>query len=292
VAHSRRIHLLLALLLILWSANFIFVKLAVRELPLGLVLGLRYVLAAVLMAPVYLVARDRQYPPWRWRDAPGLFGVGFVGLVGNQLLFVTALSMTSVAHGAVITAISPILVLLGAAAVGQEQITARRVAGMAAAAAGIAVLQLGKSESGGATWSGDALMLASAVVLAAYNLAGRGATARFGSLALNAVGYLTAGVLALPLVASKAAIGRAMGASAPAWAGILYMAAATSVAGYLIYTYALGHLPASRVASLVYLQPVLAAAMAMVVLGEHPGAGFVPAVALVLGGVYVVERPG
>jgi drug/metabolite transporter (DMT)-like permease len=81
-------------------------------------------------------------------------------------------------------------------------------------------------------------------------------------------------------------------ASLLAWMGVVYMAVASSVAGYLIYAHALRHLPASRVSVVVYLQPLLVSLLAIVMLGERPGAGFLPAVALVLIGVYVVERMG
>ncbi len=121
----------LALLLVLWSANFIFARFALRELPLGLVLGFRYVFSAGLMLPV--VAAARRTPAWRehkWnrRDLPALLTVGLLGLVGNQVLFVIGISMTSVAHAGVITTLSPVLVLLGSAARGHEHISRARIA--------------------------------------------------------------------------------------------------------------------------------------------------------------------
>jgi drug/metabolite transporter (DMT)-like permease len=133
-------------------------------------------------------------------------------------------------------------------------------------------------------------MLASVLVFAAFNLAGKPYAERAGSVRMNAVAYFAAGLLALPVALWS--LSRGAHGSVLAWSGIAYMAAGSSVAGYLIYAYALRHLPAARVSVVAYLQPVVVSLLAIVMLGERPGAGFVPAVALVLTGVYIVERRG
>src|SRR5260370_42290175 len=100
----------------IWSANFIFARFALRELPLARVVGFRYVFSATLRLPVVALGDRgavRREHPWVWQDLPGLLTIGLLGLVGNQALFVIGISMTSVAHAGVITALSPVLVLLG-----------------------------------------------------------------------------------------------------------------------------------------------------------------------------------
>jgi len=283
--------LLLGLLLLLWSSNFIFAKFALRELPLAMVVGLRYVLSGICMMPVMAVVRRRSPAPaqnWRLQEIPWLLAVGLLGLVGNQVLFVIGISMTSVAHAAMITALSPVLVMVGAGVTGVERITPIRVLGIVIAACGVVVLQFSRGATGGASGKGDAVMLVSVVVFAGFNLLGKPLAERFGSLQMNAVAYGGAGVLALPLVIGNWT--RSAQASLLAWVGVAYMAVCSSVIGYLIYAHALRHLPASRVAVVLYLQPLLASLLAVSILGELPGTAFLPAAALVLGGVYTVER--
>lgn len=287
----KRVYGLLIILLILWSSNFIFAKYALREFTLDMAIALRYVVSAVCMLPLVLAGRRSsswQSYPIRWSDAPWLLTVGLLGLVGNQVLFLVGLSMTSVAHASVITALSPVLVLVGSFLTGIERITTTRIAGLAIAASGVVVLQFSRGASGGATAAGDGVMLASVLLFAAFNLLGKPLAERYGSLKLNAFSYIAAGLLALPVVVNGWTASTRAGALA--WAGVLYMAAASSVLGYLIYGYALRRLPASRVAVVIYLQPLLASLLAVVMLGERPSAGFIPAAALVLGGVYTVQR--
>ena len=67
------------------------------------------------------------------------------------------------------------------------------------------------------------------------------------------------------------------------------MSVAPSIVGYLIYSYALRHLSASRVASATYVQPVLATLMAVLFLGEQPGLRYACGAAVVLVGVWLVQ---
>jgi drug/metabolite transporter (DMT)-like permease len=256
-----------------------------------MVIGLRYLLSGVCMLPVVLMGR--RDPKWHEhaltpRTVGAIVAVGVLGLVGNQVLFVIGISMTSVAHAAMITALSPVLVMVGSGMWGLERITLIRAAGVVVAASGVVVLQFSRGGTGGAHWSGDLIMVISVIVFAGFNLLGKPLAEEFGSMRMNAISYAAAAVLAAPLVVWK--WNQSAGASAVAWMGVGYMAAASSVLGYLIYAHALRHLPASRVAVVLYLQPLLASLLAVLILGERPGAAFIPASILVLGGVWLVER--
>jgi len=78
--------------------------------------------------------------------------------------------------------------------------------------------------------------------------------------------------------------------SVTGWLCALYMALFPSIAAYLIYYYALSHIPASRVASFSYLQPVFATAMAVFLIDEPLTAPVVAAGVGILAGVYITER--
>jgi drug/metabolite transporter (DMT)-like permease len=294
VGPSRsQLYSLLGAMLVFWSANFIFAKLAVRELPPILVVCFRTLLSGLFMLPVYSFAKDRvEHGVRRWTraDMPVLIACGVLGVVGNQLLFVVGLSMTSVAHGSVITAMGPMFVLLGASLFGHERLTARKLGGMIVAASGVAVLQIGRSATGGATFAGDLIMICSTAVFAAFSVLGKRIAAEFGSLTLNSFAFIAGAILLLPLTIWDSFRYDLTRVSAAAWTGVFYMALFPSIAGYLIYSYALRYLPASRVSSVSYLQPVLATLVAILFLHELPAPSFAGGAALVLGGVYFTER--
>lgn len=289
-----RLYGLLGLMIVIWAVNFLFAKVAVREAPALLVACLRTVLSGLIMIPVYRLARrrppDPALRPFTARDLPRMAAIGVLGIVANQFVFVMALSYTSVAHGAIVNATAPVLVLLGAAAMGIERLRPRRLAGMLAAAGGVAMLQLGRGMGGQSSPVGDVLMLANAALFAGYSLLGGPLIGQVGTLAVNAVAYWGGALLSLPFAIwglVELGPGRIGGA---AWAGILYMSIAPSIIGYLIYSQALRYLPASRVASVTYLQPVLATLLAVAFLGERPGLAYACGAVVILGGVWLVQR--
>jgi drug/metabolite transporter (DMT)-like permease len=288
-----RLYGLLGLMVLIWGANFIFAKLAVRETPPLLVACIRTVISGLIMIPVYRLAHRRPDPsvrPWTSRDLPRMAAIGVVGIVVNQVLFVVALAYTSVAHGAIVGATAPVMVLLGAAALGHERLGRRRVLGMAASALGVAVLQFGRVPGGHPSPLGDLLMLGNAALFACFSLFGKGLSAEVGPLAVNAVAFWGGAILAFPYAAWGLWHLGPSNISAVAWISILYMAVAPSLIGYVIYSYALRWLPSSRVASVTYLQPVLGTLLAVVLLGERPGLVYCCGAAVILGGVWLVHR--
>jgi drug/metabolite transporter (DMT)-like permease len=290
-----RLYGLLGLMLVIWAANFIFAKVAVRDTPPLLVACLRTVISGLVMIPVFRLVRGRvpdpALRPLTARDLPRVAAIGVIGIVGNQFLFVLAISHTSVAHGAIVGATSPALVLLGAAALGIERLRPVRLLGMLAAAAGVGVLQIGNLTGGHGSALGDALMLGNAALFAGYSLLGGPLTAEVGTLAVNAVAYWGGAIVTLPFaVWGLFHVGGPGHIGAAAWAGIVYMSVAPSIVGYLIYSHALRYLPAWRVASVTYLQPVLATLLAVAFLGEQPGLAYACGALVILAGVWLVQK--
>lgn len=286
------LYALLAIMLLCWSANFIFAKIALREFPSTLVVCLRTLIAGVAIVPIYFFGRER----WNWgghawtrRDVPRLLSLGILGLVGNQVVFVFAVSQTSVAHCSLLCALVPIFVLVGATWMKQEEITHRKLSGMLIAITGVGVVQLGTTASGQSSLLGDFLMLISCIIFAAFTVLGKSPASEFGPLTINFFAFVGGAVLLLPYSIWCLARLDVAHISTAAWISIVFMGIFPSIVGYLIYAYALRHLPASRVSSVSYLQPVLATILAILFLNERPGLAFVAGAILVLGGVWFTQ---
>ncbi len=281
---------LLGFMILTWGLNFVVGKIALREIPPLAVAAMRTVIAGVFILPVFLWRTRGRRRSWPARDVAYLLFLGVALAVGNQLLFVVGLSRTSVAHAAVAVALSPITALLIAAIAGQERITGRKAAGMLIAFSGIIALQLGRTGGNGPTLAGDLILLLSGSMFAAYAVFGKALTARYGSLTANTFAYTGGAVLMLPATVWLLGTFHAARVSIAAWAAVAYMAVFSAVVAYMIFYYALQWLPASRVSAFSYLQPLIAAGSAALILGERPTAGFAAACVLVLTGVFLTER--
>jgi drug/metabolite transporter (DMT)-like permease len=291
------LYALMLVMVLLWSANFIIGKVALREFPLVLLGALRIGLAGVFVAPVYwrkVRTAGEWFPPGR-----ELFLLAFVAAcsVGNQLLFLIGLDRTSVAHSALIIGIGPIFVLLIAAGIGLERITLRKVAGMTMALAGVAVLvhqASGPRASGSAqteaTLAGDAVTAAACVLFSMFAVYGKKVTESYGTLAVNGFAYVSGAALLAPIMLWQARGFPFAHVSAAAWSSLVYMALFPSLICYLIYYHALTKISATRVSAFIYFEPVIATLMAIAFLGERITAPLVASGTVIFAGVYLTER--
>jgi drug/metabolite transporter (DMT)-like permease len=75
------------------------------------------------------------------------------------------------------------------------------------------------------------------------------------------------------------------------WGNALFVVIATTYLAYLLNTYALKELSASVVSAYIYLQPLLAAVIALYVGSDHIDLLKVISACLIFAGVFIVSRP-
>lgn len=279
---------LIALLAVVWSANFIFAKIALRELDAMSLAMLRFSLAGVIILPVYLWKRG--VPTWLSKQDWFFLFISALSIGGNQLAFVQGLSRTSVAHSALILALTPVWVLLMSRILGHEAITAAKLTGFAIAVAGVGVLQARHSAGNTSTVLGDFLILIASILWAAYTVASKAARERFDGLTMNTITY---GGTALVFAPMTLWFGRNVdfgGLSLGAWGSLLYMAIFPTLVGVAIYFHAMRYMPATRISMVAYAQPLLATVFAMAALGERISQSVILGGVLVILGVIWTER--
>lgn len=273
----------------MWSINYVAAVVALREFsPLTLV-AFRFEFAAALMLVIYLAQKRRTRIQRRhiWL----LVWLAFFGVIMNQGLFTTALDYTLPSHSAIIVAIDPILILALARALGIESLSVGKVAGMVLAFAGIALLEI---PNGPGVHSnillGDCITLGGAIAFSVYTVLAKRVTADYDAIALNTFNCVGAAIVFLPIAIRQAAVLNWKAIAWQTWAGTFYMAIFSSVAAYVIYYWALRHMDPSRVAVINYLQPILVIVAAAAFLSERPSRHLLIGTAVVLVGVYLVER--
>jgi drug/metabolite transporter (DMT)-like permease len=286
------LYLLIAAMVLFWSANYIIGKIALREIPPLLAGGLRVAMAGVFMLPVYASQRGGT-TSWSRRDLPMLVYLGVFGVTLNQLFFMIGLSRTSVAHSALLIAMTPIFVLIIAAIAKQERITLRKAAGMLIAFGGVGILNLlpvtGPPGSQ-PTVVGDVFIFLAAATFALFTVIGKTVSLRLSGVTVNTFSYLTGAVALAPIAIWQGRDFAFARVSAAGWMSLVYMALFSSVICYLIYYYALGQISASRVAAFSYLQPVVATIMAAAVLRERVTLPLIAGGVVIFAGVFLTER--
>lgn len=278
----------ISLMTVIWTLNPIAGKIALRDFSPMMLVTLRTAISGFLMAAVLWFTR-RSQPKIARKDWLLLifFGVGLQ--IGNQLCFINGLRHTSVSHTAFIYALTPILVLLLATYRGQESFRFRKLLGMLICLTGVMLLV--RDDAGGeATPFGDAIVFVAIILFATFTVFGKELQQRYGGVLLNAFAYIGGGIALQPVLWVGNPQFDYAAVPSHSWLAVLYMAAGPAVFGYLIYYWALSHVPASRVAAMQYLHPPLATTFSALFLGETVTLMLGLAGALILLGVFLTER--
>ena len=285
-------HALMLVGTIFWAANIIAGKFALRSMgPLALA-QVRVAGAAVILAVAFalwrkpslqLAARD-----WGYLALTALFGITL-----NQIFFIGGIGKTSVAHSGLIVALGPVMVLMLSCVMRLEALTILKSVGAVIAFAGVAVLTTGKARPGNpATPAGDVIMLIGTAVFAYYTILLKKIADHCDALSLNTVLFIIGAALLLPFSVGEMQAVRWTALPPEAWWSIGFLVICGSVLAYWIYAFALTELTATRVAAFAYLQPVIAAALGVWLLGEALTGRVIGGGALILLGVYLTEREG
>jgi len=260
-------------------------------LPLGL---LRFLGASVLLSLLLLRVRppgQRMPPKSAW---PQLLVLSFVVVPVSQGFFQTGLALSTAAHAALLYSLTPLFVLLLAQALRRELPGLRTALGTLIALAGtLYVLAWRGLDLSRGPLVGDLLLLVAVIAWALFTAEGRPLVTAHGPLPVIAWTLIAGTAMYLPLgVASLAAPGtvqRIVHASRAAWLGVGYLILVTSVIAYLLWYWALAHLPAARVAVFTNLQPLATAVLAHLFLGEHVTPQFIGGALVVISGVVLAQ---
>lgn len=271
-----------------WSFNFIIAKVALEYINPYAMTSFRIVLSGILMVPIYF-GRPRRTRLNR-RDIWNFAVLGFFGVVVNRGLFIVGLNYTTAGHSALIVASGPILILLLARAWKLEKITRAKLIGMAVCFIGVAILVGGEElHHHAGTWVGDLIALCGTSGFAIYTVLAKRVALQYDTIAMNTFCNLAGAIFLLPM-SIREAVRLNWAAVGPwGWFGLAYTVLVASIGAYLVFFWALAHMPASRLAVFTYVEPPLAALLAVMVLGESPTKALLIGGAMILLGVYLAE---
>jgi drug/metabolite transporter (DMT)-like permease len=246
----------------------------------------RVIVASTLLLPLWAVkTRGRPLPNRQTIGLAALGGVFFafdVALFNSAILITTATSTTLIANS------TPIWVALGSWLLWKELPPLGFWVGFGVILVGMMALVGSDVLHHTALGYGHLMAVASSAWYAAYLMTTHRVRVTSDTLTFTAISVaasaVTLGVVCL-------VTGVPMSGFAPSsWAAVVALGLISQVGGYLAITYALGHLRATVTSVSLLAQAPLTALLAMPLLGERLSPAQALGGALVLGGVYVVNR--
>ncbi len=288
-ARSRRLAELGALaVMVAWSFNFVTVKAAISAVPPVGFAFVRFLLAGLLLLGIT-----------RWREGsvglprPAAIRIGLLGGLGfglYQLLWATALALTTAGTSSLLVATTPIFTLLAAVATRAERGHRLRYVGAIVAFAGVSLVAAGSGLRVDGAGLGDVMTIAAAACWGWYLALSAPLLATYSPLRLTTWAILAgSAVLAAPGLV-ELATGDLSAVGPRHIAAILYSGIVAGGLANVVLFRAIALLGPSRIANLQFLVPALTIVLAALLLGEPILAVQAAGLAVIVAGIVVARR--
>jgi drug/metabolite transporter (DMT)-like permease len=289
-ARPWQIHLALAGAQVGFALFPIFGKLALASIPPFLFAAFRVVAAAILLDGIRRVQTPEKILA---ADRPRLVLYALLGVSFNQVLFIFGLFLTTAINTTILTTTIPVFTLAAAVLLRREKMGLRAGLGILLAGAGaLALLNVQRFDWSNDSFRGDLLLILNCTSYSLYLVLSRPILAHYRALTFTAAVFRY-GAVFIVLVAIPDLL-RFQPSRVPplAWACMAAVILLCTVIPYLLNAWALARTHASRVAFYVFLQPLIATALAIPILGETLSFKTVVAGLLILGGLGVTVLSG
>lgn len=273
---------------ILWGTTFLAIRIAVEELPPLFAAAARFFIAGVLLYGAVRLKGEAAPSRRQWGNLARLALLLFVAEYGP--LFWAERYVSSGVASVLAATITILIMLAEVFLLRQQRLSWATLAAAATGFLGVAVLVLqGGSGSaamlpsllliaGCASWACGSVMARSLDLPASRSVAS-GAMMMLGGAGLFALAALFGELHPLPHLTLRAALAEG------------YLIVFGSLMGFTAYMWLLGQMPAGRVASYAYVNPVVAVALGYLLMGERVTVRTLAGSALVLVSVFLILRP-
>jgi drug/metabolite transporter (DMT)-like permease len=276
---------------LIWGTTYFGIRVSLETMPPMVMGGLRWVFAGGVLG-AYMLTRGEKLP--RGRELRSAMLLGFLMLVLGNGGVVWAEMYVPSGLAAVVIASSPFWMAgVEAFQPDGERMTWNTALGLLVGFSGIVLLiwpELMHDRSGGSGFLAG--MVALQIACLGWSL-GSSYSKRHGRqenvFSATAAQMLAGGVMMLAIGTVRGEWS-ALSFSTRSASAFLYLSTIGAIGGFVAYTYALRHLPVSLVSLYAYINPIIAVALGVALLGEPFTSRMAVAAALVFGGVAIIRR--
>ncbi|KXK49403.1 MAG: DMT family transporter [Chloroflexi bacterium] len=277
----------------IWGGMYVVSDVVLPVIPPFTLLTLRLVLGgAVLLGLLAYQRRNGNGPAFPHRaDLPALLGVGIIGFgvsIGAQFV---GTDLSTAINGSVVTSASPAFIVLFAALILRERLTVRRVLAVGLASVGVLlILDLSQANFSSDTFRGDVSLAVAAVTWALYSVLVRRVSRNRDTLVVTLAAF--AGGLFLTAPAALIESGtRPIGEITPAIVlGVLYLGVISTAVAMWMWNRAFALVDASVASLFFFAQPVVGAALSVILLGQPLTVPLIAGSVLIAAGVLLALR--
>ncbi len=252
-----------------WGCGFFFGKIALEEMSFAHMVLYRFLFAIVVLLPLLVTHR----PGLNRREWGLLVAAAFFGVPVQFLIQFYALSITTVSHAALMVGTMPVILAVGAAAFAHERMD--RMGWMALAGstcgAGLIALSGDLHSKGGATLTGDLLVVVSLLIALFWILINKELMERHSHVVVTAYGLLIGTAMLVVWVPVRYGMPPMAGVSVKAWLALAGSGVLCTATTTLLWNWGMTQVPASQAGVLLNMEPLMGSLLGVLVLGERLG---------------------
>lgn len=283
----------LALLIahLIWGANFVVAKITLQEFPPMSLAFLRFAIASLFLAPFFLA--ETKKVKIDKKDLPKLISIGILIITLNITLFFEGIKKTTVIDASILSLTVPLLSVLFGWLFLREKIFLINLFGVGLGLFG-ALIIIGLPELLSGSFStqstiGNVLIILASISWVLGSIVAKPLLGKYGSLIVTAVAFIV-GTTTFLIPAAIEYINN------PSWPsqitilgllGLAYMALLSSISAYFLFEWGLLKTSVYKANLLHYIEPLIAAFLAVLVLGENISSAFLIGGALIALSAYL-----
>ncbi len=277
---------------IFFAINFTAVKWLINKQliqPFGLN-WIRMLVTVSMLWGLYLAYPTRS--AIRKTDWPRIIVCSLTGIVINQLLFIKGLSMTHSIHATLLMLGTPIFIVLLGIWFYHDRLNVRKWMGLLLGVVGSSILILSSGKTGNASdviW-GDVLVIINAISYSFYFILVKPLMNKYHPLLITRLLFTIGLVVALPFCWKEFATTPWHLYASLDWVVLAQITICGTFFAYTFNIYGIKHLGPGVAGSYIYTQPIFAAVIAMVILGEGLEIYKIIAGVCIFTGVFLANR--
>ncbi len=276
---------------LIWGANFVVAKVTLDEFPPMSLAFLRFSLACLFLAPfVWVQIKKVKIDK---KDLPKLAACGLLMITLNIAFFFEGISRTSAIDASLLTLIIPMFSVLIGWIYLKEKIYLINLGGVFLGLIGALIIvglpQIITGSYSSKTVIGNLLIIAASIVFVIGAVYSQKMLKKYSTLIVTAIAFLVGSVTFFaPAVREYL--------QNPDWTqfitpvgilGLIYMTLLSSISAYFLFEWGLSKTSIVKADLFQYIEPFIAASLAVFLLGEKLSASFLTGAVFILAGVYL-----
>ena len=226
-----------------------------------------------------------------WKQhGPRFILCSFLGVTANMLMFFKGLEITTPINGAVLMLATPVFVFILNIVINKQQLILAQMLGIIVACLGCAILMAGRNLTfSSQTLPGDVFIILNAISYAAFLVSARKLLQHYHSLTVSKYTFIFGFIMVIPFGWKELTEARFHLMDTKIVVEILFIIIFTTFLTYLLNAWAIVKAGPTLVGAYIYLQPILATIIAILLKKDELSMHKILAIMLIFAGVFITS---